>query len=75
MHYRRSLVAGGTGFFTVNLADRRQGYLIRHIDVLRQAVRQTSSRHPFEIIAMVVLPDHLHAIWTLPLGDANYPLR
>jgi putative transposase len=75
MHYRRSLVAGGTWFFTVNLADRRHDYLIRHIDVLRQAVRLTRSRHPFEIIAMVVLPDHLHAIWTLPPGDANYPLR
>ncbi len=75
MHYRRSLVAGGTWFFTVNLADRHQDYLIRHIDVLRQAVRQTRSRHTFEIIAMVVLPDHLHAIWTLPPGDADYPLR
>ncbi len=75
MRYRRSVSAGGTWFFTVNLADRREDYLTRHIDVLRQAVRQTRSRHPFEIIAMVVLPDHLHAIWTLPPGDADYPLR
>jgi putative transposase len=75
MRYRRSVSAGGTWFFTVNLADRREDYLTRHIDVLRQAVRQTRSRHPFEIIAMVVLPDHLHAIWTLPSGDADYPLR
>lgn len=75
MRYRRSALAGGTWFFTVNLADRREDYLTRHIEVLRQAVRQTRSRHPFEIIAMVVLPDHLHAIWTLPPGDADYPLR
>jgi putative transposase len=75
MRYRRSVSAGGTWFFTVNLADRREDYLTRHIDVLRQAVRQTRSRHPFEIIAMVVLPDHLHAIWALPPGDADYPLR
>ncbi|MEC5205578.1 putative transposase [Vogesella perlucida] len=75
MLYRRSALAGGTWFFTVNLADRREDYLTRHIDVLRQAVRQTRSHHPFEIIAMVVLPDHLHAIWALPPGDADYPLR
>lgn len=75
MRYRRSALAGGTWFFTVNLADRREDYLTRHIDALRQAVRQTRSRHPFEIIAMVVLPDHLHAIWALPPGDADYPLR
>ncbi|MCD4483578.1 transposase [Chromobacterium vaccinii] len=75
MQYRRSIAGGGTWFFTVNLADRRQDYLNRHIDVLRQVVRQVRDRHPFEIVAMVVLPDHFHAVWTLPEGDADYATR
>ncbi|OQS11471.1 transposase [Chromobacterium violaceum] len=75
MQYRRSIAGGGTWFFTVNLADRRQDYLTRHIDVLRQVVRQVRDRHPFEIVAMVVLPDHFHAVWTLPEGDADYATR
>ena len=75
MHYRRSHVAGGTFFFTVNLADRSSRLLTQHIDVLRDSVRKTQQAHPFRIVAMVVLPDHVHAIWTLPAGDCNYPLR
>ncbi|MEN2426780.1 REP-associated tyrosine transposase [Chromobacterium vaccinii] len=75
MHYRRSIAEGGTWFLTVNLADRRQDYLTRHIDVLRQVVRQVWNRHPFEIVAMVVLPDHFHAVWALPQGDADYATR
>ncbi|OHX15604.1 transposase [Chromobacterium amazonense] len=75
MRYRRLIAEGGTCFLTVNLADRRQDYLTRHIDVLRQAVRQVRDRHPFEIVAMVVLPDHFHAVWTFPEGDADYPTR
>ncbi|WP_046156319.1 REP-associated tyrosine transposase [Chromobacterium vaccinii] len=75
MRYRRSMAEGGIWFFTVNLADRRQGYLTRHIDVLRQVVRQVRDRHPFEIVAMVVLPDHFHAVWALPEGDADYAIR
>ncbi|SUX28710.1 REP-associated tyrosine transposase [Chromobacterium vaccinii] len=75
MRYRRSMAEGGIWFFTVNLADRRQDYLTRHIDVLRQVVRQVRDRHPFEIVAMVVLPDHFHAVWALPEGDADYAIR
>ena len=75
MRYRRSLVEGGTYFFTVALADRRSDLLVRHIDHLRAATRTVQQRHPFRIAAAVVLPDHLHAIWTLPEGDADYPLR
>ncbi|BCD84985.1 transposase [Pseudomonas solani] len=75
MRYRRSFVPGGTYFFTVNLADRSSGLLTQHIDLLRLAFRQVRARHPFEIPAMVVLPDHLHAIWTLPEGDADFSLR
>jgi REP-associated tyrosine transposase len=75
MFYRRSLVPGGTFFFTVNLADRQSDLLTTHIELLRDATRSVRQRYPFEIIAMVVMPDHLHAIWRLPDGDADYPTR
>jgi putative transposase len=73
--YRRAFVPGATYFFTVNLADRRKTLLVDHIDLLRDAIRYTQRRHPFVINAMVVLPDHLHAIWTLPSDDSDFPLR
>jgi putative transposase len=75
MQYRRARATGGTYFFTVNLADRSAVPLIRHIAALRESVRRVRRAHHFDIVAMVVLPDHLHAIWTLPEGDADYPLR
>ncbi len=75
MRYRRSDITGGTFFFTLNLAKRSSRLLTGHIDVLRHSVRQVRRVHPFDIVAMVVLPDHLHAIWTLPPGDRDYPLR
>jgi REP-associated tyrosine transposase len=74
-NYRRNFLAGGTFFFTVNLADRRLRLLIEHIDELRAAVREVRERHPFTIDATVVLPDHLHAVWTLPEGDSNFGSR
>jgi putative transposase len=74
-NYRRAFVPGGCYFFTVNLRDRNSRLLIDHIDVLREAVRITRRNYPFEIDAMVVLPDHIHAVWTLPEGDANFPTR
>jgi putative transposase len=73
--YRRNFIAGGSFFFTVNLAERRLRLLTEHIDKLRAALRQTRRHHPFTIDAMVVLPDHLHAVWTLPEGDANFATR
>ncbi|WP_338547477.1 transposase [Pseudomonas benzopyrenica] len=75
LDYRRSRAAGGTFFFTVNLNDRSSTLLVDHIGALRQAIRQAKAQHPFDILAMVVLPDHLHALWCLPEGDWNYPLR
>lgn len=75
MRYRRANVPGATYFFTVNLADRKSTLLIEQIDLLRTATRKIRCSHPFDIIAMVVLPDHLHAIWRLPEGDADFPLR
>lgn len=75
MRYRRADVAGGTYFFTVNLTERERTLLLEHVDTLRTVIGKVKARHPFHIDAMVVLPDHLHALWTMPEGDANYPTR
>ncbi|MCX7383619.1 MAG: transposase [Alphaproteobacteria bacterium] len=74
-NYRRNRVRGGTYFFTVNLADRASSLLVDRIDLLREAVRRTRARKPFHIDAWVVLPDHMHALWTLPEGDADFSTR
>ena len=73
--YRRNFIAGGSFFFTVNLAERRLQLLTEHVDELRSAFRKVRQRHPFTIDAMIVLPDHLHAVWTLPEGDADFAKR
>jgi putative transposase len=73
--YRRFRVAGGTYFFTVNLLERRLDTLVRHIGALREAVQVTRRERSFCIDAWVVLPDHLHCIWTLPLGDDDFSNR
>lgn len=75
MRYRRARVNGGAYFLTVNLAERHQSLLVEYIDVLRKVVGMVKERHPFSIDAMVILPEHLHAVWTLPPGDADYPRR
>lgn len=75
MRYRRANIAGGTYFFTVNLADRSSSLLIEQVDVLRATMRAVQQRHPFHIDAIVVLPDHLHAMWTLPSGDSEFAQR
>ncbi len=75
-NYRRALVPGASWFFTVNLLQRRNNeLLVRHIDVLRASVRRVHRLHPFSIDAWVVLPEHMHCVWTLPSDDANYSLR
>lgn len=73
--YRRNRVSGGTFFFTVNLLDRRSNLLVRHIDALRDAVRRVRTRSPFRVDAWVVLPDHMHCLWSLPEGDTDFPGR
>ena len=75
MRYRRANIKGATYFFTVNLAERQNDLLVRHIAILREVTRAVKSAHPFDIEAMVVLPEHLHAIWRLPEGDADFPMR
>ena len=73
--YRRNRVPGGTYFFTVNLHDRDSALLVTHVDILREAVRKERARRPFHIDAWVVLPDHMHAVWTLPTDDADFSGR
>jgi putative transposase len=73
--YRRNRVPGGTYFFTVTLRDRRATTLVAHIEALRMAFRETRRKEPFVTDAMVVLPDHLHAVWTLPPEDDDYAGR
>jgi putative transposase len=73
--YRRAKIEGGVFFFTVTLANRSSDLLVRHIDRLRRMYTSAQRRNPFETIAICVLPDHLHAIWELPDGDSNFPLR
>lgn len=75
VHYRRNLIKGGTYFFTVAIQDRKSALLVEWIDELRAAVRAVRHENPFHIDAWVVLPDHLHAMWTLPQGDDDYPGR
>ena len=72
VNYRRSRVAGGTFFFTVNLLDRRKTLLVDHVDTLRRIVIEVKTKLPFVIDAMVVLPDHWHAVWTMPPDDCRY---
>ena len=73
--YRRLRTSAATYFFTVNLHDRRSDLLTTHIGLLRASVARVRHLMPFHIDAWVVLPDHMHALWTLPEGDANFSRR
>jgi len=68
-------VPGGTFFFTVALLERRQTWLTSRISDLRDAFRAVRSARPFRIDAIVVLPDHLHCLWTLPPDDPDFSTR
>jgi len=74
-HYIRPRVPGASVFFTVALADRNGRLLVDRVDLLREAARRTMAERPFRIDAWVVLRDHLHAVWTLPEGDADFSVR
>ena len=76
VNYRRVVVDGATYFFTVNCAERHGNCILTdNIEWLRQSFRKVKDSHPFHIEAIVILPDHLHCIWTLPPGDADYKTR
>ena len=74
--YRRAVVAGGTYFFTV-VTYRRRPFLTDEEPRrwLREVIKETRADYPFEIDAWVLLPDHLHCLWTLPEGDSDYWTR
>jgi putative transposase len=73
--YRRNRVEGGVYFFTLALADRRSTMLVDHSAALREAFHVANRERPFVIDAIVILPNHLHAILALPEGDADYSGR
>lgn len=74
--YTRALVPGACCFFTVNLAERAgNNLLVTHIAELRAAFRSVQQAHPFVMDAVVVMPEHLHCLWTLPEDDSRFPMR
>jgi putative transposase len=75
-NYRRLYIPGGTYFFTVVTYRRRLIFCDEErVKLLRQAFREVKDKRPFELLAMVVLPDHLHCIWRLPFDDADFSTR
>lgn len=74
-NYLRYRIEGGCYFFTVNLLERKNTLLVDNIDLLRESVRLCKQKKPFHIDAWVVLPEHMHCIWTLPEGDADFSNR
>src|ERR1700674_5060039 len=73
--YRRARDQGSVFFFTVVLAERPSNLLVDQVDRLRQVYRTIQRRRPFETIAVCVLPDHVHAVWALPEGEADFSTR
>lgn len=74
--YRRWFVAGGTYFFTIKTHDNRpvlETDLARSL--LRQSLQAVRQSHPFTIVAIALMPNHLHTVWTLPLNDSDYSTR
>src|SRR3954468_1745562 len=73
--YRRNFLSGGTYFFAVTLSDRGPTALVDHASEFRDAFRVARRERPFAIDAIVILPDHLHVIMTLPPDDADFSGR
>jgi len=76
MKYRRAFVPGGSYFFTV-VTERRQKIFIddKNVEILRQAFKNVMKKYPFTIDAAVILPEHLHFVWTLPSNDTDFSTR
>lgn len=72
---RRNFTPGASYFFTVTLRDRASSLLVDYVDDLREATRSVKDERPFDIDAIVIMPEHLHAIWTLPPNDVDYSIR
>ena len=75
-NYRRAIAPGGTFFFTVvtyrrrSIFDQPEGRKI-----LREVVQEVREQYPFIIDAWVLLPEHMHCIWTLPQESSNFSIR
>jgi putative transposase len=76
MRYRRATIAGASYFFTL-VTDRRQRLFVdqRNVDRWHGAVSKVQHARPFAIEAEVILPDHIHVVWTLPDADGDYITR
>ncbi len=76
MRYRRAQTNGGTYFFTV-VTYKRTKFLCDsgNVSLLREEFKYVMAKHPFTIDAFVLLPDHLHCLWTLPDGDHDFSKR
>jgi len=76
MKYRRAFIPGGSFFFTLVTENRRAFFTDKNnVDTLRCAFKAIRARRPFHVDAIVVMPDHLHCIWTLPPGDQDFATR
>ena len=76
MQYRRAFIKGGSYFFTVVTEQREPVFANESaVILLREAFRKVMEKRPFVINAVIVLPDHLHSIWTLPPDDTDYSTR
>ena len=76
MRYRRAITQGGTYFFTLVTYNRERLFCLpTNVSLLRNAFRYVMGQHPFIIDAFVLLPDHLHCIWTLPPEDCDFSTR
>jgi putative transposase len=76
MNYRRVYIKGGTYFFTLVTYKRYPIFSTqRAIDFFDEAIRYTEKRMPFDIVASVILPDHLHHIWTMPIDSCDFSTR
>ena len=75
MRYRRARTKGGAYFFTV-VTYKRKAMLThpQNVSLLRDAFKHIMAKHPFIIDAFVLLPDHLHCMWTMPKGDRDFSI-
>jgi len=73
--YIRAKLKGSVFFFTIALAERPSDLLIEKIELLRRSYQIAQQRRPFETVAICILPDHIHALWKLPAGDADFSTR
>ncbi len=76
MQYRRAKIAGATYFFTVVTHERRPIFQnAGTVSLFQNGLMRIQERHPFQIDAFVIRPDHMHTVWSLPEGDADFPKR